>query len=391
MADPIRLVCVEPALAQYRVPVFRELAQRPGIRLKVVFGDSPGERSVDPDGFEAEFVAMPRLRLGSRSIYWHSPQVCYATRRHADVLCLDGNLHSASLIPALIRARSARVPTILWGHGYSKREATWRTRARTAAMRLAAALLFYNQSAAEKHVNMGFSRDRVFVAPNSLDQEPIQRARDHWLSRPNELEQLRRTHNLIPGPMILFVSRLHPDNRLDLLLEALVLLLPDHPATQIAIVGRGDEEQRRLQDLAVKLRIEPHVRFLGAIYDESALAPWFLSARVFCYPANIGLSLLHAFGYGVPVVTSDRIEAQNPEIEALRDGVNGRLYRAGDASSLASVLDELLSNPSRAAELGDQARQTALDRYTIPIMVDGFERAVRYCAAKMIDRSRSRD
>ena len=40
---------------------------------------------------------------------------------------------------------------------------------------------------------------------------------------------------------------------------------------------------------------------LGSIYDEIELAPWFLTADAFVYPENIGLSILHAFGYGLPV------------------------------------------------------------------------------------------
>ena len=118
-----------------------------------------------------------------------------------------------------------------------------------------------------------------------------------------------------------------------------------------------------------------------ARYNEEALAPWFLCADAFCYPANIGLSILHAFGYGLPVVTSDRVEAQNPEIEALRHEENGLLYADGDARALAGALKMLFDDRGLRQRLSRAARATVCDRYNIARMVDGMEAAVR-CAGQ---------
>ena len=61
-----------------------------------------------------------------------------------------------------------------------------------------------------------------------------------------------------------------------------------------------------LQSIAEELDVEQYVRWLGSIYDEAQLAPWFLTADAFVYPGAIGLSVLHAMGYGLPVVTQFR-------------------------------------------------------------------------------------
>ena len=117
----------------------------------------------------------------------------------------------------------------------------------------------------------------------------------------------------------------------------------------------------------------------GPIYDQMQLAPWFLNAEVFCYPQNIGLSLLHAFGYGLPVVTADRVEAQNPEIAALEHGKNGLTYAHGDADALAAALRQLLDQAPLRQEMSGRAEQTVREDFTIERMVDGMEAAVRYC------------
>ena len=229
---------------------------------------------------------------------------------------------------------------------------------------------------------------RIFVALNALDQAPIQAARERWLADPERLERFRREHRLDAGPRVLFVSRLGPANRLDLLVDAAASLQGRHPGLQLLIVGNGNEERQRLEALAQERGFSDRVRFLGAVYGEDELAPWFLSADVFCYPANVGLSLLHAFGYGLPAVTADDLAAQNPEIEALRDGENGLLYHADDANALADALDALFQDDPRRRAMGDAARRTVLNEFSLPRMVDGMEAALRYAVGR---RRRSRN
>lgn len=124
------------------------------------------------------------------------------------------------------------------------------------------------------------------------------------------------------------------------------------------------------------------VIFPGAIYDEQELAPWFLSATLFCYPQNIGLSILHAMGYGLPVVTSDRVDNQNPEITALDHGRNGLLYTHADLDALARALDTIVSDPGLRERMSRAAHETATTTFTIKNMADGMEAALRYAAGK---------
>src|SRR5690606_20023498 len=109
---------------------------------------------------------------------------------------------------------------------------------------------------------------------------------------------------------------LQPKNRLDLLIRATLELSKEIPDVKTVIIGNGESERERLRNLAHDLGIGGHIIFVDGIYDEERLAPWFMSSRVFCYPENIGLSLIHALWYGVPVVTSDSRSTQNPEIAA---------------------------------------------------------------------------
>lgn len=377
---PLRVVIQQLALPKYRVATFRELARRPDIDLHVVYGEMPGLPNVEPDGFRGTMVRQRFIKVGSREAILHSPQIHYASRKRADVLILTWNLHYLTLVPALVRARRSGVGTILWGHGYSVAEAAGRSKLRSSVGKLADALLFYGDRTANAFAESGWARDRLFVARNSLDQESISAAREDWLARPDDLAAFRRERG--EGPTLLFVSRLLPENRVDLLIEAVARLAGKYPTLGVSLIGKG--EQGELKALADRLGVASRIRFLGPIYDERELAPHFLTADAFVYPAKLGLSIMHSFGYGLPLITSADETVQMPEREALREGVNGLTYRDGDSSDLAQAIDELLSDPAKRRSMGEAALETIRSDYSISRMVDGFEAAIRAVAPKSI-------
>ncbi len=377
MQRDIRVVLQQPALPAYRLAVFRELAHRPGIDLRLAYSERAGLSNVEPEGFAGECVKMRLIGIGGRTMYWHGPQFSAATRRRADVVILSWDMHYLSLVPALVRARLSRVGTVLWGHGYSKNESELRKRVRNSVTGLASSIMFYNNMAADR-----FGRsDKVFVALNSLDQTPIQQQRSLWIGRNDWQRAFRKEHGLGDDPVVLFVSRLEPANRVDLLLKACALLSKTDQPIRVVVIGKG-ENLDELKQQARELGVKDRVVFTGPIYAQEHLAPWFLISDVFCYPANVGLSMLHAMGYGLPVVTSDRTDAQNPEIEALQAGENGLLYQDDNAEDLARVLKTVVNDDGLRQKLSAGALHTAMERFTVQRMVDGMEAAIRHAFDK---------
>jgi glycosyltransferase involved in cell wall biosynthesis len=367
---------VQPSLAKYRIPVFRELARRPGIELRVVYGSVMNLDNVDAEGFEA--IPTHRWRPFGQGLVFNRADWTYSTPRLSDVIVFQWTPRSLSLVPAMLRARAAGVPRILWGHGYAKDERQRCHGARKLLTRFASALVFYEPTTRDHYVADGWEPSKAFVALNSLDQAPMEEARRCWLDRPDQLEKFRQEHKIHGGPVILFVSRLHANNRVDLLIRATAALAAEVPGLKTVIIGNGAAEKARLEALARETGATDRVIFQDGIYDELKLAPWFLSASIFCYPAHAGLSLIHALWYGLPVVTSDNRAAQNPEVVALENNVNGLFYEHGNVDSLAAALRSILMNDERRAVMSQAARRSVEDKFTIPKMVDGLEAAIRY-------------
>ncbi len=377
----IRVAIQQPALPAYRVPVFRELAARGGVDITLHYAEQPGLANAEPEGFDARPIRQHTIRVGRQSVILVPALWSLAGGRDADVLVASWNSRSVLLMPALRRARRRGVGTVVWGHGFSKSEGTGRRGLRDRIALAADAVLFYNHTAAGAFRQRHPGHPGVFVAVNSLDQTAIQNAREDWLGRPADLAAFRAEHGLDRGPVALFVSRLLEENRVDLLLRAAAKV----DGLTVAVVGDGPDRER-LERLARDLGIADRVRFPGAVYGEAAVAPWFLSSGVFVYPVNIGLSVMHAMGYGLPVVTSDNIAGHNPEIEAVEPGVNGLLYADGDTDAMADAIRSIVADDARRAAMADAARRTVLERFTVPVMVDGMVEAIRFAA----DRARPR-
>jgi glycosyltransferase involved in cell wall biosynthesis len=389
-----RVCIVQQIVPHYRVPVFDLLARQPGIALSVWSGHQPwGSLQPANGGGGYEEKDAPFRQLGP--VFWQPGQVQAAKAAVAgrfDVLILSWNSRLVHLPRALRLCRRHRIPTLLWGHGYSKSETPRRRKLRNRLLNLSDACIVYNHTAAKRLMDDGIEPTRVFVALNAIDQARVREARDHWLARPEELRGFQQEKGLAPGATVLFISRLEPDKRVDLLLEAFAALLKRKPTAKLAIIGKGSEEAA-LRGKAASLGIADRVIFAGSVYQEMNLAPWFLSASCMAYPVAIGLSILHAFGYGLPVVTSDDIPSHNPEIEALRPGENGLLYRDGDVEDFAAKMLVCMDDAVTRERMGQAALDTVRspDGFCLERMVRGFTDAIDFATKSASRAAAARD
>jgi glycosyltransferase involved in cell wall biosynthesis len=175
------------------------------------------------------------------------------------------------------------------------------------------------------------------------------------------------------------------------MIRGIALLRERVPGARLVMVGDGPR-RGELELLARELGVADAVEFTGAIYEEERLAPWMLSAALMCYPFSAGLSLLHAFGYGLPVVVGDREGSHNPEIEALEPGRSGVTYAVSGGSedapesvgAMVGAWERLMGDEGLRRRLGERARELVETRYTIENMARGFVGA--FAAADGVER-----
>ncbi len=374
----LRVNLVHQGLPAYRVPVWRALARRPGIDLTVYHAQKPGLPSVEADGFRAVPIRDRSSNPLRAMVY---PKLMgLATRSRSEVLMATWTLRSTLLVPAVLRARMSGVGTVLWGHGYSKRERPSKLWLRERQGLLADALLFYEEKTAADFRARHPRFRGAFVATNTLDLDAIEAARARSVRDPGATLAARQSLGLPTDerrPIALHVSRLEEDNGVDLLIEATARV----EGLITLVVGAGPREPE-LRELTRQLGVEGRVRFLGDMYEERELAPLFAISSVFVYPRNVGLSAIHALAHGLPVVVGDHIASHNPEIHAVRQGVNGVLFPHDDPEALATTIRGLVSSPQTLAEMAERARDQVHIDFPLKAMVDGLEASIRFASAQ---------
>lgn len=163
-------------------------------------------------------------------------------------------------------------------------------------------------------------------------------------------------------PVALYVGRLAPEKNLALLEESYRVLLDSRPDMALVIIGDGPARQRLERTL-------PLAHFIGFVPHES-LPSYYASADLFLFPSlseTWGNVVLEAMASGLAVVAFKHAAAA----ELIDHERNGLAIPPGDNASFHHAAVTLCQQPQRYTQLGDAARQRALE-YRWPAIADTF-------------------
>lgn len=381
--SPLTVRLLQGIVPRYRLPVFEALGRAPGITLEVWASFGTEVNSIDSVHGSAHFRAVEMKTITKGPVHWQEGAMDAATKGPCDVLIASWNSRDVGLPRVLSAARRAGRATLLWGHGFGKTVPLLGGWLRDRLIRRADGVIFYGPAVRDRYIARGYPREKLFVAPNAIDQVPVRRARRRWLADPELLAGFRREHGLGEDPIVVFLSRLEPDKCPDLLIRAAPLVLAQVPNARFVLIGKG-RERAALESMAARLGVAGRVHFAGAIFEEDQLAPWCLASSVLVHPGGIGLTLFHAFGFDLPVITTDGSRRHGPEIEMHRPDVNGLLFRDGDVSSLAETIVRVLRDEAlrRRLATGAAGSVDAASGRDVEGMVAGFVDAIRSVAAR---------
>jgi glycosyltransferase involved in cell wall biosynthesis len=172
-----------------------------------------------------------------------------------------------------------------------------------------------------------------------------------------DTESIKGVYQFRPPPSkrnILFIGRLVQNKRIDLLIKYYIELKKRIPGLKLTIIGDGPEANK----VKTAAKMIPGVEWKGAIVVESEIAPIMESASLVINLGHSGLSIVHAFAYGRPYITSLEYDTHPPEISYLKDEKNG-LKLNGPMLEDVERIAELLGNKKRLEHYCQQALLTA--------------------------------
>ena len=160
--------------------------------------------------------------------------------------------------------------------------------------------------------------------------------------------------------IVIFVGRLAPEKRVDLLTGIWRSVRQAVPRALLLILGSGPEEA------GLKQRAGDGILFLGSQPD---VTPYLQAADLFVLPSaaeGLSLALLEALACGLPVIATS--VGGNPEV--IRHLETGWLTPPDDPPALTEAIVTLLEDEKLQSKLRENARAHAVQNYSLVKMAD---------------------
>jgi phosphatidylinositol alpha-1,6-mannosyltransferase len=198
---------------------------------------------------------------------------------------------------------------------------------------------------------------------------------DHF--KPVDAASLRAELGLTNKKVIVSVGRLVHRKGQDHLIESMPAILKLHPDAHLVLVGKGPYLEH-LAKLVAKNGLQDSVSFIGRI-QYAELPAYICCGDIFAMPSRsrimglevegLGIVYLEASACGLPVIAGKSGGAP----DAVIDGTTGLVVDGTNNDEIAKAAIALLSDPSKAQQMGAAGRQWIIDEWRWEIWAQKFE------------------
>ncbi|MCH7847503.1 MAG: glycosyltransferase [Planctomycetes bacterium] len=281
-------------------------------------------------------------------------------------------------------ARQAGVPYLVGIHGMLD---DWSMKQKSLKKRLYLAIKgrrFLEQAAAvhctaqaeREQSEKWYPKGRPVVLPLIFDLE-------EYIDLPGPQLARQAFASVIPStdePVLLFLSRLHPKKRVDLLIEAAGELRRRGVSFKLLIAGTGDEPyEAQLRQLVKERALTEQIAFVGFVTGKEKVS-LYQAAHLFVLPThqeNWGFVLLESLACGTPVITTKGVDIW-PELES----TGGAVIADASPDAIADAIVALLSDDPRRQSMGVKGRDWVLRNLTVERVLDRYEQLYREISAR---------
>ena len=173
-------------------------------------------------------------------------------------------------------------------------------------------------------------------------------------------------------PVVISTRDLRKIYNIEMLIEAVPLVVKRHAETKFVIAGSGPEE-RRLKTLVEALGVDKSVRFVGRVLPGD-LPEYFRIADIYVSTsrsdAGLAASTAEAMACELPVIITDFGDNR----EWVREGENGFVVPTDDAAGLAERVSVLLDDERMRRTFGQRSRRIIEERNNFAVEMKKMER-----------------
>lgn len=283
-----------------------------------------------------------------------------------DVVCVHDWLSS---IAGIIVKNETKIPVVFhvhsteWGrNGGPGSEVVTHLELMTAQM--ADRIITVSHAMREDLVKHGWPESKISVVWNGVDPERYNPANYSQA----DAQKIREEYNIgNDEPMLLSLGRLTWVKSVRNLIQAMPLVLKEYPKAKLVILGKG-EEQRDIVETADRLGVEDSVAYRFEFVPEEERILHYAASDVCIFPSvyePFGIVSLEAMSMAKPVVVGARgVVGFREQVISSGPDQNGIHVNGEDPADIAWGIKEVLKDPKKAKEWGENGRERVLGYFT---------------------------
>lgn len=306
-----------------------------------------------------------------KGVWWFEGIINLAFRNY-QIYLVDGNLQCISFWMLLLFNKLLGKKTYVWTHGWYGREGIVKKIIKKIYYSLVTGVFLYGEYARNLMIEKGYAANKLFCIANSLDYQKQLKYR-------NETKKTSIFHQHFENeyPVIIYVGRLQKVKKFELLVQAVDLLAQRNFFVNLILVGDNVDIDNLDEILNLSIS-KKRIWHLGALFDEQKLSEYFYNADVCVSPGNIGLTAIHAFMYGCPVITHDNFVNQMPEFKVIENMKTGSFFKEGDLEDLSQkIYDWLLFSMNRRDMIREDCYKIIDSKYNPFYQINLLKRVLR--------------
>jgi len=333
-----KICCIFNLAPHYRSAIYTLMDKELGCDF--YFGDYVGTpiKLMDINLLKGYKKTVKNIKIFNNKYQWQKDVIGLPFKNYKYfILTGDHNVLSNWVIAFFAKLLNKKV--FIWMHGLkTKREYTWREKLYIYPFyRLADMFLLYGDYSRNLMIKKGFDKNKMICIYNSLDYDKQIEIRKN-LTKTNVYSEYFK-NNL---PVLIYIGRIQKVKKITLILDSMQHLKKNGTLCNLIIVGENADDLGFSKQIA-ESGLSPNIWVFGPCYQEEKIGELIYNADVCISPGNVGLTAMHCFVYGTPVITHNNFENQMPEFEVIHPGLNGDFFEEDNLQDLTEKITNWIS------------------------------------------------
>ena len=328
MLSEKKILFIQPIVSHYRKSLVEEIIK---LEPDSTFWGTDDFLGVAPltgiDNVKNDFDTF-KIRIKGKIFVWYKGMIARFLKDDSTHVVISGfnPLLLQTVIIFFITKWFTKKKVYWWSQGKKFNQGFLGKKIRYFLYKNADGIFLYSKQGKENFLREGLDEKKLHVINNSLNDEDY-----GFLNYKLESSEAKKEFRIV------YSGRLSQRKKVIVLLEALKHLKNRGMNDIYAdIIGDG-EQMTDLKNYAKEADINSIVHFHGGKYGFD-VHPYFLNGDLYVIPGAVGLSIVHAFSFGLPALTGKGDAAHSTELELLVPGQTGDYFELDNSEDLADKI-----------------------------------------------------